>query len=240
MNIGVIFAGGAGTRMHTVDTPKQFLVVYGKPVIIHTLEYFEQCEDIDAVVISCIAGWEVHLQELLEQYHISKVRKIVPGGATGQLSIYNGLCAADEVAGGEKSVVLIHDGVRPLISAGLLKENIESVKKYGSAITTGAVYETIVVTNSANEITSIPDREACRVAKAPQSFWLDEVLTVEREAIAAGETSAYDTCCLMNAHGHSLHMIEGPVENIKVTTPDDIYIFRSVLEKRENKQIYGL
>lgn len=238
MNIGVIFAGGSGTRMHTVDKPKQFLIVYGKPVIIHTLEHFEKCEDIDAVVVSCLDGWLDHLEQLIQQYGIKKVRKIVKGGDTGQLSIYNGLCAAKEVAGNEKSIVLIHDGVRPLINEDLLKENIESVQKYGSAITTGIVKETIVVTDN-NRITEIPDRSSCRVAKAPQSFWLDDILTVDKRAISEGFITAYDSCCLMSKYGYDLHMVDGPIDNIKVTTPDDIYTFRSVLEKQENKQIYG-
>lgn len=239
MNIGVIFAGGSGTRMHTIDKPKQFITVYGKPVIIHTLEHFEECKDIDAVVISCLKGWESFLKDLLVKYQIKKVKDIVEGGTTGQLSIYNGLCAAEKVANGEKSIVLIHDGVRPLISAELLSQNIESVKKYGSAITTGIVKETIVVTNDNGAISEIPDRSACRVAKAPQSFWLDEILKVDRKALAEGFDTAYDSCCLMSSYGYDLHMVDGPIENIKVTTPDDIYTLRSVLEKQENKQIYG-
>ena len=145
MNIGVIFAGGVGSRMHSKDVPKQFLEIHNKPIIIHTLEYFERNDEIDAVVISCVEEWIPFLEKLLYKYRIEKVKKVVRGGATGQLSIYNGLRAAKEVAGDEKSIVLIHDGVRPLISEELLSANIESVKKYGSAITSGIVKETIVI-----------------------------------------------------------------------------------------------
>ena len=240
MNICVIFAGGFGTRMHTKDKPKQFLEVYGKPVIIHTLEHFEKCEDIDAIVIACIEEWIPYLRNLLFSYRINKVYKIVPGGETGQMSIYNALCSAEEVAKDEKSVVLIHDGVRPLINSELLSQNVECVKKYGSCITTGVVKETVVVTDESEGIVGIPNRADCRMAKAPESFWLDEILAVDRKAISEGVTSAYDSCCLMNDYGYKLHMLDGPAENIKVTTPDDIYTMRAVLEKKENAQIYGM
>ena len=144
MNIGVIFAGGVGTRMHSRDLPKQFLKIHDKPIIVHTIEHFENCKDIDSVVVVCVKEWIDHLNKLIDSYHLKKIKAVVPGGESGQLSIYNGLVAAKEVAGEEKSVVLIHDGVRPLISSELLARNIECVKKFGSSITSGIVKETIV------------------------------------------------------------------------------------------------
>ena len=240
MNIGVIFAGGVGTRMHSKDKPKQFLEIYGKPVIIHTLEIFEKCSEIHAITVSCVEEWIPYLKELLVKYRINKVKKIVPGGETGQLSIYNALVAAEEVATGEKSVVLIHDGVRPLINQDILVKNIECVKKYGSAITTGVINETIVVVDEEERIVQIPNRSDCRVAKAPQSFWLDDILAAEKRFINDGKGNAYDSCCLMHGYGFEMHMIEGPNENIKITTQDDIYTMRAVLEKRENSQLYGV
>ena len=239
MNIGVIFAGGVGSRMHSKDTPKQFLRVHGKPIIIHTLEHFEKNALIDAVVIACISEWIPHLEKLLYQYRIEKVKKIVGGGESGQLSIYNGLCAAEEVAAGNKAIVLIHDGVRPLINSELLSANIECVKEKGSAITSGIVKETIVVADKNGRIEQVPSRERSRVAKAPQSFWLDEIIGVHRQAIKDGITSSIDSCTLMKSYGHSLYMIDGPYENIKITTPDDFYTMRAILDAKENAQIYG-
>lgn len=240
MNIGVVFAGGVGSRMHSKDRPKQFLELYNKPIIIHTLEHFEVNPEIDAVVISCIEDWIPYLEKLLYKFRIEKVKKIVPGGATGQLSIYNGLRAAKEVVGSEKSIVLIHDGVRPLINPELLSANIESVKKNGSAITAGIVKETIVVIDDKMHIEQVPSRDKSRVAKAPQSFWLDEILEVHEKALAKGETDAIDSCTLMQKYGKELHMIDGPYENIKITTPDDFYTMRAILEAKENNQIFGL
>ena len=226
MNIGVIFAGGVGSRMHSKDTPKQFLKVHGKPIIIHTLEHFEKNPEIDAVVIACVKDWIPHLEKLLYQYRIEKVKKVVEGGATGQLSIYNGLCAAEEVAEGDRAIVLIHDGVRPLITPQLLSENIKCVKEKGSAITAG-------------KIGQVPSRKDSRVAKAPQSFWLDEILGVHRRALKDGVTDSIDSCTLMDRYGHTLYMIDGPYENIKITTPDDFYTMRAILDAKENAQIYG-
>ena len=239
MNIGVIFAGGVGSRMHSKDTPKQFLCVHGKPIIIHTLEHFEKCKDIDAVVIACIESWIPHLKQLIFKYRIDKVKEIVAGGESGQLSIYNGLCAAEKVAAGSKAVVLIHDGVRPLISSDLLSENIRCVKENGSAVTAGIVKETIVVVDKNGKIEQVPSREKSRVAKAPQSFWLEDILKVHRQAMKDGITNSIDSCTLMKQYGYDLFMLDGPYENIKITTPDDFYTMRAILDAKENAQIYG-
>ncbi|MFI3163929.1 MAG: IspD/TarI family cytidylyltransferase [Bacillota bacterium] len=240
MNIGVVFAGGVGSRMNSKEVPKQFLEMYNKPIIIHTLDHFEKNDDIDTVVVVCVEEWIPYLEELLYKFRIEKVKKIVTGGTTGQLSIYNGLCAAEEISGGKESIVLIHDGVRPLINTDILSKNIESVEKYGSAITTGIVKETIIVINNNREIDQVPNREHSRVAKAPQSFWLDEVLSVQRKALAEGKSLFIDTCSLMQYYGKKMYTIDGPEENMKITTPADFYIMRAILEAKENAQIYGM
>lgn len=240
MNIGVIFAGGIGSRMNSKERPKQFLEIFNKPIIIYTLEYFEENENIDAVVIACVEDWISYLKTLIDRYHINKVKKIVPGGKTGQLSIYNGLCAAKEVSGSDKSIVLIHDGVRPLINSNLLTENIECVKKNGSSITAGIVKETIVVVDENGVVKHVPSRANSRVAKAPQSFWLEDILRVHEQALSDGINDSIDSCTLMKMYGYELHMIDGPYENIKITTPDDFYTMRAILQAKEDAQIYGL
>ena len=238
-NIGVIFAGGVGSRMKSKTKPKQFLEIYGKPIIIHTLEHFEKNDEIDAVVIACVKEWIPYLKELLYKFRIEKVKKIVEGGETGQLSIYEGLKAAKEVVGDENAVVLIHDGVRPLISARLLSENIRCVQEHGSAITAGIVKETIVVLNDDGVIEQVPSRNNSRVAKAPQSFYLNDILSVHEQALSNGLRDSIDSCTLMKMYGYTLHMIDGPYENIKITTPDDYYTMRAIMQAKENAQIYG-
>lgn len=238
MNIGVIFAGGIGQRMKTTMRPKQFLELHGKPIIIYTLEIFENHPEIDGIVVACVEDWIPYLNELLERFHITKVKKVVPGGETGQMSIYNGLAAAKEVAGKEKSIVLIHDGVRPLINETVITDNIKSVKENGSAITSAIVKETIMVVRDDNSIDYVPDRAHSRVAKAPQSFWLDDILEVHHRAQEEGILDFIDSCTMMKFYGHNLFLIDGPYENIKITTPDDFYTMRALLDAQENAQIY--
>ena len=238
MNIGVIFAGGVGSRMHSKDKPKQFLEIYGKPIIIHTLEHFQINELIDAIVIACHPDYLDYMKHLIDKYRITKVKEIVRGGSTGQLSIYNGLCAAEKLSNDEKCVVLIHDGVRPLITSQLLTDNIKAVHEFGSCITCGVVKETITVIDDENNIQQVTSREHSRVAKAPQSFWLNEIIAIQRKALQEGECNCIDSCTLMNKYGHSLHIIDGPSENIKITTPDDFFTMRAILEVKENTQIY--
>lgn len=240
MNIAVIFAGGVGSRMHSKERPKQFLEMYNKPIIIHTIEHFENHPMIDAIVVVCVEDWIDYCKSLLYKFRIEKVKAIVPGGSTGQLSIYNGLKAAEKISGDEKSIVLIHDGVRPLINDKIITDNINSVKENGSAITTAVVKETILVVNDGTStIDYVPSRKNSRVARAPQSFWLKDILAAHEKALSEGITNCIDSCTMMQHYGFNLFLVDGPGENIKITTPEDFYTMRAILEAKENAQIYG-
>ena len=157
MNIAVIFAGGSGLRMHTKSRPKQFLDLNGKPIIIYTLELFDNHPQIDSIVISCIESWIPFLKKMLRKFEITKVVKIVPGGETGQDSIYQGLCAAEDIAAGKDVTVLIHDGVRPLISEDTITNNINKVKECGTCITCVPATETFIV-KQPDDTLEIPSR----------------------------------------------------------------------------------
>lgn len=234
----LIFAGGVGNRMNSVAKPKQFLQLYGKEIIIHTLENFQNNPFIDNIVVVCKDNWIDFLKKLLKKYDIDKVRWIVPGGETGQLSIFNGLCELEKHV--EKdSVVLVHDGVRPFISDILINDCIESVKQFGSAVTVVPAIETIV-TLECGEIKTITDRDKCYYAKAPQAFSLNDLLVCHRKVMAEGITNMIDSASLMKYYGHSLHTVPGDYDNIKITTPTDYYTSRALYEVRENKQIFGL
>lgn len=239
MNIAVIFAGGVGKRMQSKSMPKQFLMMHGKPIIIHTLEHFEFHNEIDAIVISCVEDWIPYLENLLEKYKITKVKKVVPGGATGQLSIYNGLVAARDVSDDVSNIVLIHDGVRPLITRELICDNLRSVEKFGSAITSTPVKETLITVDENQFITEIPNRDSCRIAKAPQSFYLEEILCIHKKSLEDGIENFVDSCTMMKYYGKQVHLIDGPIQNIKITTADDFYSMRAILDANENAQIYG-
>lgn len=241
MNAALIFAGGAGTRMNTATKPKQFLELNGKPIIIHTIDNFEYHPLIDAIVVVCLESWLPYMRELLERYRVKKVRWVVPGGETGQQSIRNGLEAlrADESVP-EEALVLIHDGVRPLINEDIISRNIACAQRYGNAITVTPAIETIINVTPADEVADILDRSKCRMARAPQTFRLWEILDAHKRAEAEGNCNMIDSAMLMSHYGTPLHIVEGPVENIKITTPSDFYIFRAIYEARENLQIWGI
>lgn len=239
MNIAVIFAGGVGSRIKSKSKPKQFLELHNKPIIIHTLEKFEENKNIDAIVISCKEEWIEYTRLLIKKFNISKVKEIVPGGETGQISIYNGLLAAKKVDFEDDSIVLIHDGVRPFINDEVINGNIETVKTYGSAITTGEVKETILVVKEDGKIDYVPNRSNSRVAKAPQSFYLKDILKVHESAIREKKFDYIDSCTMMQKYGYHLQLVDGPSQNIKITTPEDFYTMRALLDAKENAQIYG-
>ncbi|HEO5676125.1 TPA: 2-C-methyl-D-erythritol 4-phosphate cytidylyltransferase [Streptococcus agalactiae] len=239
MNIGVIFAGGVGRRMNTKGKPKQFLEVHGKPIIVHTIDIFQNTEAIDAVVVVCVSDWLDYMNNLVERFNFTKVKAVVAGGETGQMSIFKGLEAAEQLAT-DDAVVLIHDGVRPLINEEVINANIQSVKETGSAVTSVRAKETVVLVNDSSKISEVVDRTRSFIAKAPQSFYLSDILSVERDAISKGITDAIDSSTLMGMYNRELTIVEGPYENIKITTPDDFYMFKALYDARENEQIYGM
>lgn len=239
MNIGVLFAGGVGRRMNTKGKPKQFLEVHGKPIIVHTIDIFQNTEAIDAVVVVCVSDWLDYMNNLVERFNLTKVKAVVAGGETGQMSIFKGLEAAEQLAT-DDAVVLIHDGVRPLINEEVINANIQSVKETGSAVTSVRAKETVVLVNDSSKISEVVDRTRSFIAKAPQSFYLSDILSVERDAISKGITDAIDSSTLMGMYNRELTIVEGPYENIKITTPDDFYMFKALYDARENEQIYGM
>lgn len=242
-NIAVIFAGGSGKRMNTVSRPKQFLELNGKPVIIYTLELFDNHPDIDAICVVCIEPWIPFLKKQLKKFEINKVVEIVPGGETGQDSIYNGLCAANNWARAQgvdsnEVVVLIHDGVRPLIKEQTITDNIKLTRNSGNCITCIPATETFVVKQQDGGL-QIPSRADSLIARAPQSFKLKDILTAHELARKENRHDFIDSCTMMSHYGHQMHTIIGPMENIKITTPTDFFIFRAMVEVHENQQIFG-
>lgn len=240
MNIAIIFAGGTGQRMNTKTKPKQFLELHGKPIIIYTLEHFNDHELIDGIIVVCVKDWIDYCQNLVDKFRIEKVKAIIPGGKTGMLSRFEGVKKAKEMYPDE-AICLMHDGVRPLIDHDTISRNIESVEKYGSAVTVAPAIETIAVKNETdNKVGQIIDRSKCQMAKAPQSFRLGELYRAHKKAIESGLNDCIDTAYLMQQSGYEVYTVEGSAENIKITTPTDFYTFRALMDIRENSQIFGV
>lgn len=240
-NVALIFAGGTGTRMNNSARPKQFLELDGRAIIIHTLEHFERHPGIEAICIVCLEAWIPYLKDLLTRFSITKAKWIVPGGTTGQGSIYNGLKAIhDGVENVEEYAVLIHDGVRPLISGKVISDNIESVEKFGSAITVAPAIETLITSDENFEVQNIYNRDRCHLARAPQSFLLKNIWDAHEQARAEGVFNMIDSACLMKRYGYTLKMVNGPMENIKITTPMDFFLFKAIYETQLNSQVFGI
>jgi 2-C-methyl-D-erythritol 4-phosphate cytidylyltransferase len=239
MNIALIFAGGSGIRMSAASKPKQFLQLYGKEIIIHTLENFEKHPQIDGIVVVCIESWIPFLSNLLEKYTITKVKWIASGGADGQESIFRGLSALKNNIP-DDAAVLIHDGVRPLITQKLITDCIAGVMQHGSAITVTPEIETVVSLDEQKRITTITERSRCFHAKAPQAFRFADIWQAHTKAKAEGITDMIDSASLMRYYGYEIYTVQGDYDNIKITTPSDFYTFRALYEARENSQIFGL
>lgn len=228
--------------MNSKGTPKQFLEINGAPIIIHTLEHFEHHPEIDAICIVCIESWINRLHKYLKRFEIEKVIAVVPGGKDGQESIRNGLyCIREKYGINDDTIVLIHDGVRPLINEQVITDNIACVKRFGSAVTVVPATETIVQITEDGKFSNVVDRSRCCIARAPQSYYLKDILAAHTQALKDGIASQMvDSANLMTHYGHELSIVVGPVENIKVTTPTDFYTCRAYLQKKEDSQIWGL
>lgn len=233
MNIALIFAGGIGSRMGS-DIPKQFLEWNGKAIIIHTINVFETHPSIDEIVVVSKAEWIDHTAVLIKEEGIKKVKSIIPGGETALDSQYYGLQAIKEMHENEDIAVLIHDGVRPLIDPITIQKNIDSVWEYGNAITVTPAIETVIQIDDKSNVTNILDRDYCRMAKAPQSFFLNDILDAHKKSILEDRHSFIDSASLMMAYGFQLHTVIGEPENIKVTTPSDYYMFLGISQERKN------
>lgn len=236
MNVALIFAGGTGQRMKTASMPKQFLEVHGKPVMVYTLEKFASHPLIDAIVVVCVSSHIDYLQKLIQRFHVGKVVRVVPGGDSGQSSIYNGLSAIQELYPAD-SLVLIHDGVRPFIDEKVITGNIETATELGNAVTVTPSIETVVIKNAKQQIEKVVDRSVCYHAKAPQTFVLKDIMEAHHMAQRDNYTQAIDSASLMGHYNHKLHIVEGNLSNIKITTPQDFYFMRALIEIEENKQL---
>jgi 2-C-methyl-D-erythritol 4-phosphate cytidylyltransferase len=225
MRIALIVAGGSGLRMGK-EIPKQFIRVHNKMIIVHTIEKFENHPDIDAIAVVCIETWSLFLKDLLKKHGIKKVKWIVPGGVSRQASIFNGLSAMSRDIP-KDAAVLIHDGVRPLITKTLISDCIETMSAYGNAITVAPETETSVLLDNTGQIETIINRDKCFHARTPECFRFGDIWNIHQKACGDG-IEMIDNPALMKHYGFILYAVRGPLDNIKITTPVDVYVFRAL------------
>ncbi len=236
MNVAIIIAAGSGQRMGQ-DIPKQFISVMDKPILIYTLEGFQHHSMVDAIEVVCLEGWKSMVWAYAKQYNIDKLRWIVTGGNTGQESIRNGVYNLEGKVGKE-DVVIIHDGIRPLIDSYVLTDVIEKAQEYGNAITSMPYNEQIFVVSKDDENTTtqyIP-RETLRRVSTPQAYRFDLLDEKYHEAFERkiGIYKSSYTNTMMVELGVRLHFAAGSDKNIKLTTKDDLELFKGYLQKRND------
>ena len=229
MNIALIIAGGSGNRMGQ-DIPKQFMYVENAPIIIHTLQCFQQHPDIAAIAVVCLAGWETVLQSYANQYSITKLKHIFPGGNSGMESIHNGIYGLKEAGYADDDLVLIHDAVRPLLSQEIISSNIAICKAYGYAITGIKCREAILESpDGFSSTTSVP-RDMLVRTQTPQTFRLKNIIDAHEEAASKGITDSVASCTLCAELGNrEMHIVPGSEKNIKVTTTEDLEILKALM-----------
>ncbi|MBQ3105711.1 MAG: 2-C-methyl-D-erythritol 4-phosphate cytidylyltransferase [Lachnospiraceae bacterium] len=234
MNIALIIAGGKGMRMNQ-DIPKQFLNIYEKPVIIYTLQAFERHPQIDGIMVVCLEGWNEILRAYARQYDISKLKWIVEGGENGQRSIYNGITALSKECAGD-TMVLVHDGIRPNVSQEIISHCIAQCRLHGSAVTIVPCAEAMLVREvpGGNSSQALIARDSLARTQTPQAFPLSKLLWAHEEAKKRGITNSVASCTLMVELGETIHLCLGSEKNIKITTTDDIEIFKALIMAKKN------
>jgi 2-C-methyl-D-erythritol 4-phosphate cytidylyltransferase len=228
MTLAVLIAGGTGARMGQ-DIPKQFLNVQDKPVIVYTMERFQQNKEIDGIVVVTLPNWTEFVWAYARQFGIAKLRKVVPGGAVGQESIKNGIDAVASLGCPPDTVVMIHDGIRPMIGDDVIADNLAVYRTRGNAVVCIPCVEVMYhSTDPAFSTQTIPRNELWRT-QTPQTFSLEKLQWAHEEAKKRGITNATATCSLMTELGETIYFSKGSEKNVKLTTMDDIDIFKALL-----------
>jgi 2-C-methyl-D-erythritol 4-phosphate cytidylyltransferase len=229
MNYALIIAGGSGNRMGQ-DIPKQFMHVDGCPIIIHTMKAFQDHPGIDGIAVVCLEGWETVLQSYANQFSITKLKWIFPGGKSGMESIHNGVYGLKEAGCEDEDLVLIHDAVRPLLPQDIISSNIAVCKKYGYAITGIKCREAILESEDGFSTTTSIPRDRLIRTQTPQTFRLGNIIKAHEEAKMKGIKDSVASCTLMaELGGRVMHIVPGSEKNIKVTTVEDLEMIKALM-----------
>lgn len=234
-NIALIIAGGVGSRMGQ-DIPKQFLNVYDKPVIVYTMECFQKHEEISGIVVVCLKGWEDFVSSYAKQFGITKLASIIPGGNTGFESIINGVKEVERLYGND-AIVLVHDAIRPNLMGDIISEDIRICKEKGNAITCIPCQEAMLYTEDKLESCKVINRDNLLRTQTPQAFYVKDLRKVQNEALAKGIENTVACCTLMIEMGYPVYRANGSEKNVKLTTTDDIEIFKALLNAKKDEWI---
>ena len=230
MNIALVLAAGSGSRMGNADKPKQFLPIYGKPLMIHTIEAFEVNDDVEAIVVVTNEIYIDQVKVWCKQYDLGKVKAVVAGGDSRQVSVYNGLQAVKAISISDDDIVLIHDAARPLISQRIINDNISACMKYNAVDTVINASDTIVRSTNNEFISDIPVRQELYQGQTPQTFKLGLILDAHEQAKINALDNVTDDAKLVLSLGKEVHLVEGSKQNFKITTFDDLMMLKALLK----------
>ena len=233
--IALLTAGGTGTRTHQ-DIPKQFLNVENKPILLYTLEAFQQHPKIDEICVAILEGWDQILWAYAKQFNITKLKYVVTGGATGQESIFNGLMAIMKDHS-PNDIVVIHDGNRPMVSQDVITDNLVKQKQFGSAVATIPCTEVVFVSEDGIDSDKSIPRENLQRTQTPHSYLLGELWEAHLIAKEKGISNMAASCSLMEALGKKTYFSKGSEKNLKITTVEDIEIFKALLNANKDEWI---
>lgn len=232
MNIAMIIAGGSGQRM-SQDIPKQFINVYDKPVIVYTLEAFQKHPNIDYIEVVCLEGWKEILRAYAKQFNITKLRWIASGGSNGQESIRNGIIELKKECEDE-DLILVHDAIRPMVSQEIISNCISKSQICGSAVTVIPCAEAMLKTDDGKKSNESIPRDKLIRTQTPQAFPLKKMVWAHEEAEKRGITNSIATVTLMIELGEEIYFSAGSEKNIKLTTVEDIEIFKALLSSKKD------
>lgn len=232
-NIVLIIAGGVGARMGQ-EIPKQFINVYDKPVIVYTLEAFQKHTQIDGIEVVCLDGWHDVLWAYAKQFGIAKLENIVSGGENGQDSIRNGLLDIASRHSNDDDIVLIHDAIRPMIGEKVISENIHICRENGNAITVVPCTAAMLKTYDGLSTEEQVPRDNLKITQTPQTFFINDVVDAHKEALQKGITNSVASCTMYIELGRKLFMSHGSEKNLKLTTSEDIEIFKALLNAKKD------
>ena len=230
MNIALILAAGTGSRMGNADKPKQFLPVYGKPLMVHTIEAFEMHDEVEAIVIVTNDIYIDQVKVWCKQYDLSKVRAVVAGGNSRQISVYNGLQAVKSIGAKDDDILLIHDAARPLISNKIISNNIEACKEHDAVDTVIKASDTIINSKLGDVINDIPVRSELYQGQTPQTFKFSLICEAHEKAKEGSIPNVTDDAKLVISMGKNVYLVEGSKQNFKITTFDDLMMLKALLK----------
>ena len=230
MNIALVLAAGSGTRMNN-ELPKQFLMVNEKPLFVYSVQTFQNNPKVDVIVIATNANNIELVKDYCKQFDLNKVKSVIAGGETRQASVYNGLKEIEKIIKSPKDIILIHDSARPLVSDRIIKESVEACIEFGAVDTVIQASDTIVKSSDDQTIGEILNRQEIYQSQTPQTFEFSIIKDAHEKALKDQVPNVTDDCKLVMHYGMDVHFVQGDKLNFKVTTPEDLEMFKALARK---------